>query len=69
MTYGRDGAGTTTPTTTRCALPATAPPPTGQHHPLLLTATFMTVLDFFIVNVAIPATQLDLSAGPRPGPG
>ncbi|MCP2325265.1 EmrB/QacA subfamily drug resistance transporter [Hamadaea flava] len=32
--------------------------------PVLLTATFMTALDFFIVNVALPAVQLDLRAGP-----
>src|SRR3954471_5079209 len=29
---------------------------------LLLTGTFMAVLDFFIVNVAIPDLQRDLSA-------
>src|SRR5258708_16484545 len=32
--------------------------------PALLTVTFMTALDFFIVNVAMPAIQLDLRAGP-----
>jgi EmrB/QacA subfamily drug resistance transporter len=31
--------------------------------PLLLTGVFITILDFFIVNVAIPAIQLDLGAG------
>ena len=31
---------------------------------LLLTAPFMVVLDFFIVNVAIPSLSLDLHAGP-----
>ena len=31
---------------------------------VVLTGTFMTTLDFFIVNVAIPATQKDLHAGP-----
>jgi MFS family permease len=31
---------------------------------VLLTGTFITTLDFFIVNVAIPATQRDLRAGP-----
>lgn len=31
---------------------------------VLLTGTFVTTLDFFIVNVAIPATQRDLHAGP-----
>src|SRR4051812_21482397 len=29
---------------------------------VLMAATFMYVLDFFIVNVAIPATQRDLHA-------
>ena len=29
---------------------------------VLMAATFMFVLDFFIVNVAIPATQRDLHA-------
>ncbi|WP_214410550.1 MFS transporter [Sphaerisporangium fuscum] len=31
---------------------------------VLLTGVFITTLDFFIVNVAIPATQRDLNAGP-----
>ncbi|MFC1404683.1 MULTISPECIES: MFS transporter [Streptacidiphilus] len=31
--------------------------------PVMLTATFMTALDFFIVNVAIPSMQSDLGAG------
>lgn len=31
--------------------------------PVVLTGTFMIVLDFFIVNVAIPAMQRELSAG------
>jgi EmrB/QacA subfamily drug resistance transporter len=39
----------------------------GQSHwtmlALLLTAPFMVVLDFFIVNVAIPSLSLDLHAG------
>src|SRR5213078_4800685 len=30
---------------------------------VLLTATFMTSLDFFIVNVALPAMRSDLGAG------
>src|SRR4029450_7869167 len=30
---------------------------------VVLTGTFMVVLDFFIVNVAIPAMQADLHAG------
>ncbi|GAB2749573.1 MFS transporter [Kitasatospora kifunensis] len=32
--------------------------------PVVLTATFVTTLDFFIVNVAIPSLQSDLHAGP-----
>ena len=31
--------------------------------PVLLTGTFMVVLDFFIVNVALPSMQRDLHAG------
>src|SRR5689334_13713327 len=30
---------------------------------VVLTGTFVVTLDFFIVNVAIPATQADLQAG------
>ena len=30
---------------------------------VVLTGTFMVVLDFFIVNVAMPAMQADLNAG------
>lgn len=33
---------------------------------VLLTGIFITTLDFFIVNVAIPATQRDLRAGRGP---
>ena len=29
---------------------------------VLMAATFIFVLDFFIVNVAVPATQADLHA-------
>jgi MFS family permease len=32
--------------------------------PVLLAGTFMVVLDFFIVNVAIPSLQRDLNADP-----
>lgn len=32
--------------------------------PVVLVATFMVALDFFIVNVAIPSTQRDLDASP-----
>jgi hypothetical protein len=31
--------------------------------PVLLAGTFMIVLDFFIVNVTVPAMQRDLHAG------
>ncbi|WP_262286659.1 MFS transporter [Micromonospora sp. MA102] len=36
----------------------------GGFLPVLLTATFMTAIDAFIVNVALPAMQRDLHAGP-----
>ncbi|MFF7452981.1 MFS transporter [Kitasatospora sp. NPDC008115] len=49
--------------TARPAAPATAPAPRGLL-PVLLTATFMTALDIFVVNVAIPSLQTDLGAGP-----
>ncbi|RGD60432.1 MFS transporter [Kitasatospora xanthocidica] len=32
--------------------------------PVILTATFMTALDIFVVNVALPSLQGDLGAGP-----
>ncbi|MFJ9695900.1 MFS transporter [Kitasatospora sp. NPDC101183] len=32
--------------------------------PVVLTATFMTALDVFVVNVAVPSLQSDLGAGP-----
>ena len=51
---------------------STAPAPTPSRQlpptpprgllPVVLTATFMTALDFFIVNVAIPSMQLKLGA-------
>ncbi|WP_027346301.1 MFS transporter [Hamadaea tsunoensis] len=54
-------------TTAVAATPATATAadraPRGVL-PVLLTATFMTALDFFIVNVALPAVHTDLRAGP-----
>ncbi|MEV6929010.1 MFS transporter [Dactylosporangium sp. NPDC051485] len=55
----------TTPTITAAATGAGAAPraPRGVL-PALLTVTFMTALDFFIVNVAMPAIQRDLRAGP-----
>ncbi|NUR71392.1 MAG: MFS transporter [Hamadaea sp.] len=54
---------TTTAVATPVATPARPAVPRGVL-PVLLTATFMTALDFFIVNVALPAVQLDLRAGP-----
>jgi EmrB/QacA subfamily drug resistance transporter len=53
--------------TTPAASPAvgTARTGTGRGALLaLLTGTFVTLLDFFIVNVAIPSIQVDLGAGP-----
>lgn len=50
--------------------PRSAAPDAGRPGPglpgllVLLAATFMTSLDIFIVNVAIPAVQSDLRAGP-----
>lgn len=49
---------------------APAPIATEQHRPprgllpVVLTATFVTSLDFFVVNVAIPSLQSQLHAGP-----
>nr|BFD92144.1 MFS transporter [Kitasatospora sp. Xyl93] len=46
------------------AVPAApAPVPKGLL-PVVLTATFMTALDIFVVNVALPSLQSDLGAGP-----
>ncbi|MFF4651823.1 MFS transporter [Streptomyces sp. NPDC001380] len=45
---------------------ATAAAAGGQHRgllPVMLAATFMTALDVFIVNVALPSLQADLGAG------
>ncbi|MFF4380303.1 MFS transporter [Kitasatospora sp. NPDC001547] len=42
---------------------APAPVPKGLL-PVVLTATFMTALDIFVVNVALPSLQSDLGAGP-----
>ncbi|MEU9042527.1 MULTISPECIES: MFS transporter [unclassified Kitasatospora] len=51
--------------------PAPAPPATTMAAPapkgllpVVLTATFMTALDIFVVNVALPSLQADLGAGP-----
>jgi EmrB/QacA subfamily drug resistance transporter len=50
---------------TRKAAPAATPDQVGWG-PLLvvLAGTFMTFLDFFIVNVALPSIQTELNAGP-----
>lgn len=42
---------------------ATDHPPRRGSLPLVLTGVFITTLDFFIVNVAIPSVQRDLHAG------
>ncbi|MGA4539030.1 MFS transporter [Uniformispora flossi] len=54
----------TSTTTPRAAEAEAAPPTTTSWMPLavLLSGIFITTLDFFIVNVAIPATQADLGA-------
>lgn len=44
--------------------PESSEPPVRGLLPVVLTATFMTALDFFIVNVAVPSVQVDLRAGP-----
>jgi EmrB/QacA subfamily drug resistance transporter len=45
--------------------PVTAPAASSKAFlPVLLTSTFMTAIDAFIVNVALPAMQRDLHAGP-----
>lgn len=55
-------------TTTKAAAAATTAPVTARAPrgvmAVLLTATFMMSLDFFIVNVALPAIHFDLNAGP-----
>ncbi|MGW5350797.1 MFS transporter [Streptomyces sp. NPDC004031] len=52
---------TLSPSASADAAPAAGRPGLGL--PVLLAATFMTSLDLFIVNVAIPAVQGDLHAG------
>src|SRR5947209_1037977 len=47
-------------------LPSSVQSPPGRSWPtlaVLMTGTFMFVLDFFIVNVALPSIQRDLRAG------
>jgi EmrB/QacA subfamily drug resistance transporter len=67
MTDTTVAAGAARPTrATRAARAEQAPD--GRPHwavlPVVLTATFMITLDFFIVNVAIPSLQSNLHAGP-----
>src|SRR4051812_26033877 len=55
--------------TATIAQPRTAEPVTGSWRrwlalPVVLAGTFMITLDFFIVNVAVPAMQADLGATP-----
>jgi EmrB/QacA subfamily drug resistance transporter len=66
-------AGNRTPNRTRtAAAPATTPPAAGPTDDrahwgmliVLMAGVFMTALDVFIVNIAIPATAHDLRAGP-----
>ncbi|SOB83176.1 MFS transporter [Streptomyces sp. 1331.2] len=57
-------------TSLRTRRPAPSPPPPAAPQapkgllPVVLTATFMTTLDIFVVNVALPSLQADLGAGP-----
>ncbi|RKT16980.1 EmrB/QacA subfamily drug resistance transporter [Streptomyces sp. 1114.5] len=57
-------------TSLRTRRPAPSPPPPAPPQapkgllPVVLTATFMTTLDIFVVNVALPSLQADLGAGP-----
>ena len=53
----------TAPAVTPTALPARTETGWGALL-VLLAGTFVTLLDFFIVNVAIPSIQVDLGAGP-----
>ncbi|WP_188307284.1 MFS transporter [Streptomyces sp. CBMA123] len=48
----------------RVAAAPAAPAAPGGLLPVVLTATFMTALDTFVVNVAVPSVQADLGAGP-----
>ncbi|MFI2612577.1 MFS transporter [Kitasatospora sp. NPDC018619] len=54
------------PEATATTAPAPAPAPKAPKGllPVLLTATFMTALDIFVVNVALPSLQGELRAGP-----
>src|SRR4051812_40516420 len=54
------GAGASVPRLDRAARTASAPGVLA----VVLSAPFMVVLDFFIVNVAMPSLATDLHAGP-----
>ncbi|WP_433250779.1 MFS transporter [Streptosporangium sp. CA-135522] len=52
--------------TTVSAPPVASPAPPAPHRatlPIILSGVFMSSLDFFIVNVAIPSMERDLTAG------
>src|ERR1700722_15319114 len=53
-------------TSTGAGTPASAPTPFAKWAPLavILCGTFVFVLDFFVVDVALPSIQRDLGAGP-----
>ena len=53
---------TTAPAQLAARAPAAVPEASRATLPVILTGVFMAALDFFIVNVAIPATQRDLQA-------
>ncbi|MFD0279947.1 MFS transporter [Kitasatospora sp. NPDC127111] len=54
----------TRPAPAAAAAPEPSAPGTRGLLPIVLTATFMTALDVFVVNVAVPSVQADLRAGP-----
>ncbi|MFE3499594.1 DHA2 family efflux MFS transporter permease subunit [Kitasatospora sp. NPDC059160] len=58
------GPATPVPPATPAAPAAPAAPAPRGLLPVILTATFMTALDTFVVNVAVPSVQADLGAGP-----
>jgi MFS family permease len=59
---GRGRAGT--PSATQAAAPASGPAATWRPLGVVLTGTFLIVLDFFIVYVALPSIRRDLGASP-----
>ncbi|MFG3225270.1 MFS transporter [Kitasatospora sp. NPDC048194] len=60
----RSAPPTSTTSATSAATAATAATAPRGLLPVILTATFMTALDVFVVNVAVPSLQADLGAGP-----